>query len=39
MSRKTVLPEKLTVAQLTIQFLVFYKTCIVITVFTKAWLS
>jgi len=32
MSQRTVLPEKLTVAQLLIQFLVFYRKCGVITI-------
>jgi len=37
--RKKILPDKLTVAQLLIQFLVFYKTCRVITVFMTVWLT
>jgi len=34
MSQSTFLPEKLTVAQLLIQFLVIYRTCGVITIST-----
>jgi len=34
MSQKTVLPEKLIVAHLLIQFLVDYRTCRFITIFT-----
>jgi len=36
MSQRKVLPEKLTAAQLLIPFLVFYRTCKIVTVFTKA---
>ena len=39
MSQSTFLPEKLTVAQLLIQFLLFYRTCGVITISTTAWLT
>jgi len=39
MSQIKVLPEKMTVVQLLIQFLVFYRTCRVITVSTTAWLT
>jgi hypothetical protein len=39
MSQRTVLPEKLTVAQLLIQFLVFYRTCRSIPIFTTARLT
>jgi len=39
MSHSTFLPEKLTVSQLLIQFLVIYRTCRVITIFTTAWLT
>jgi len=36
MLQKKILPDTLTIAQLIIQFLVFYKTCGGITVFTTA---
>jgi len=39
MSQSKFLPEKLTVAYLFIQFLVLYRTCGVITVFTTPWLT
>jgi len=39
MSHSTFLREKLAVAQLLIPFLVFYRTCRVITIFTTAWLT
>ena len=39
MSQSTFHPEKLTVAQLLIQFLVFYRTCGVITISTTAWIT
>jgi len=39
MSQRTVLPEKLTVAQLFIQFPVFYRTWWFITIFTTASLT
>jgi len=37
MSRRTVLPEKLRVAQLLIQFTAFYRTHTFITIFTTAY--
>jgi len=39
MLQRTVLPEKLTVAQLLIQFLIFYRTNWFITIFTTASLT
>jgi hypothetical protein len=39
MSWRRVFPEKPTVAQLLIQFLVFYRTCWFITTFTTSWLT
>jgi len=39
MSQRTVFPEKITIAQLLIQFIVFYRKCGVITVSTTAWLT
>ena len=39
MSWRNIFPEKPTVAQLLIQFPVFYRTCGFITIFTTAWLT
>jgi len=39
MSQRKVLPEKLTLAQLLIQFLVFYRTSWFIAISTTAWLT
>ena len=39
MLQRKVLPKKPTVAQLLIQFAVFYRTCWLITIFTTAWLT